>query len=91
MTPICHYQRARNQILSANCVIVNHSLLFSLINAGMQPEGNSRGILLTNDFAVIDEAHRISAIATDHFGSHISSFAERAPSACTIHVVTWKS
>ena len=76
---ICHYQRARNQILSANCVIVNHSLLFSLINAGMQPEGNSRGILLTNDFAVIDEAHRISAIATDHFGSHISSFSlERA-------------
>ena len=29
----CFYQRARKQLLSANCVIVNHSLLFSLINA----------------------------------------------------------
>ena len=75
----CFYQRARNQIRSANCVIVNHSLLFSLINAGMQPEGNTPGILLADDFVVLDEAHRISDIATDHFGVHVSSYAlERA-------------
>ena len=72
---ICFYQRARKQLLSANCVIVNHSLLFSLINAGMQPEGDARGILLADDFVVLDEAHRIPAIATDHFGTHVSSFA----------------
>ncbi|WPJ95311.1 ATP-dependent DNA helicase [Coraliomargarita algicola] len=71
----CFYQRARKQLLSANCVIVNHSLLFSLINAGMQPEGDVRGILLADDFVVLDEAHRIPAIATDHFGTHVSSFA----------------
>ncbi|HKK17323.1 MAG TPA: ATP-dependent DNA helicase, partial [Opitutales bacterium] len=72
---ICFYQRARKQLLSANCVIVNHSLLFSLINAGMGPEGDARGILLADDFVVLDEAHRVPAIATDHFGLHISSFA----------------
>ncbi len=72
---VCFYQRARKQLLSANCVIVNHSLLFSLINAGMQPERDARGILLADDFVVLDEAHRVPAIATDHFGAHVSSFA----------------
>ena len=71
----CFYQRARKQLLSANCVVVNHSLLFSLINAGMQPEGDIRGILLADDFVVLDEAHRIPSIATDHFGTHVSSNA----------------
>lgn len=72
---ICFYQRARKQLLSANCVIVNHSLLFSLINAGMGPEGDAKGVLLADDFVVLDEAHRVPAIATDHFGLHISSYA----------------
>ncbi len=71
----CFYQRARKQLLEANCVILNHSLLFSLINAGMSPEGDNPGILLADDFVVLDEAHRIPAIATDHFGIHISSYA----------------
>ena len=72
---ICFYQRARKQLLRANCVIVNHSLLFSLINAGMPPTGETPGILLPDDFVVLDEAHRIPAIATDHFGIHVSSYA----------------
>lgn len=71
----CFYQRARKQLMSANCVIVNHSLLFALINAGMAPKENARGILLADDFVVLDEAHRIPAIATDHFGAHVSSYA----------------
>ena len=72
---ICFYQRARKQLLQANCIIVNHSLLFSLINAGMPPTGDTPGILLPDDFVVLDEAHRIPAIATDHFGIHVSSYA----------------
>jgi ATP-dependent DNA helicase DinG len=72
---VCFYQRARKQLLSANCVIVNHSLLFSLINAGMPPKGTTRGILLADDCLVLDEAHRIPSIATDHFGIHVSSYA----------------
>ncbi|MFP4069668.1 MAG: ATP-dependent DNA helicase [Opitutales bacterium] len=72
---VCFYQRARKQLMTANCVILNHSLLFSLINAGMPPKGDARGVLLADDFVVLDEAHRIPAIATDHFGLHVSSYA----------------
>lgn len=72
---MCFYQRARKQLHSANCIILNHSLLFSLINAGMPPKGKTPGILLPDDFVVLDEAHRIPAIATDHFGIHVSSYA----------------
>lgn len=71
----CFYQRARKQLETANCVIVNHSLLFSLINAGMPPAEDVRGVLLPDDFVVLDEAHRVPAIATDHFGVHVSSYA----------------
>ena len=71
----CFYQRARQRLEQANCIILNHSLLFSLIHAGMPPEGGVRGVLLPDDFVVLDEAHRIPAIATDHFGLHASSYA----------------
>ncbi|MGC6506061.1 MAG: ATP-dependent DNA helicase [Coraliomargaritaceae bacterium] len=71
---ICFHQRARKKLFSANCIVLNHSLLFSLINAGMPPDGDQRGILLPEDFVVLDEAHRIPSIATDHFGLHISSY-----------------
>ncbi len=71
---ICFHQRARKKLFSANCIVLNHSLLFALVNAGMPPGGDQRGVLLPNDFIVLDEAHRIPSIATDHFGLHISSY-----------------
>ena len=30
---------------------------------------------MADDFVVLDEAHRLPSIATDHFGTHVSSFA----------------
>ena len=57
-------------------MVLNHSLLFSLINAGMPPKGKARGVLLPDDFVVLDEGHRIPSIATEHFGLHIGSYAE---------------
>lgn len=71
----CSYRRARAELLSAHIRIVNHSLLFSLLNAGMGPGGTARGILFPEDFLVLDEAHTIPAIATDHFGVGVSSYA----------------
>ncbi len=69
----CHYQRARAEMRKAQVVIVNHSLLFALLNAGgLAP--NSKGILLPDDFLVIDEAHTIAEVATEHFGARISSY-----------------
>ena len=68
----CPYQRARARLRNAHLIIVNHSLLFALINAGGGP-GKGKGVLFPNDFVVIDEAHSVPAIATDHFGLSLGS------------------
>lgn len=69
----CHYQRARAEIRKSQVVIVNHSLLFALLNAGGLAPG-AKGILLPDDFLVIDEAHTAAEVATEHFGARISSY-----------------
>lgn len=75
----CHYRKARARVQQAQVIIVNHSLLFALINAGAGPEPNTKGILFPNDMLVLDEAHRVPDIATDHFGGTVSSYGiERA-------------
>ncbi len=71
----CFYQRARTRIRQAQVIIVNHSLLFALMNAGGAAEkGNTRGVLFPDDFVVLDEAHTVPVVATDHFGLRLSSY-----------------
>ncbi len=70
----CPYQAARARIAKAQVVIVNHSLLFALVNAGGLA-ARGRGVLLPDDFVVIDEAHTMPDVATEHFGLHVSSYA----------------
>ena len=67
------YQQAKNQMQQADIIILNHSLLFSLLNVGMKPVEDTPGILLPMDFLVIDEAHVIPEVATNHLGHSISS------------------
>ena len=79
----CFYQRARARIRSANVIIVNHALLFALINSGgAQANGantDTRGVLFADDFVVLDEAHTVPAVATENFGLSLSSYGvERA-------------
>lgn len=69
----CFYQAARARIRKSQIVIVNHSLLFALVNAGGLAPGK-RGVLLPEDFVVIDEAHTMPDVATGHFGMHLSSY-----------------
>ncbi|HXA79881.1 MAG TPA: ATP-dependent DNA helicase, partial [Opitutaceae bacterium] len=68
----CFYQRARTRLRSAHVIIVNHALLFALINSGgAQAQGagsTTRGLLFPDDFVVIDEAHTIPEVATQNFG-----------------------
>lgn len=71
----CHYQRARMQVDRADLIVVNHSLLFSLLNLGSSANDDSEGILFHNDFLVFDEAHEIAEVADDHFGVSVSSSA----------------
>jgi ATP-dependent DNA helicase DinG len=74
----CFYQRARARLRSANVIIVNHALLFALINAGgAQAHGTTkatRGVLFADDFLVLDEAHTVPDVATDNFGLSLSSY-----------------
>jgi ATP-dependent DNA helicase DinG len=71
----CPYQRARARIRAAHVIVVNHSLLFSHINAGGASEkGGTRGVLFPDDFVVLDEAHTVPAVATDHCGLRLSSY-----------------
>src|SRR5439155_24324900 len=52
--PICFFQRARNRILSADLLVVNHTLFFTLM--GTLEEEIKGGILFKNDFVLFDEA-----------------------------------
>jgi ATP-dependent DNA helicase DinG len=75
----CFYQRARARIRSANIIIVNHALMFALINAGgAQAAGaptDARGVLFPDDFIVLDEAHTVPDVATENFGLSLSSYS----------------
>ena len=72
----CAYQRARARLRTAQVIIVNHALLFALINAGGAREQGAdvRGVLFPDDFLVLDEAHTVPEVATDNFGLSLSSY-----------------
>jgi ATP-dependent DNA helicase DinG len=73
----CFYQRARARVKSAQVIVVNHALLFSLINAGgARAEGagpDVSGVLFPGDFIVLDEAHTVPEVAEESFGLALSS------------------
>lgn len=63
--PMCFFQRARNKYHSADLVVLNHSLFFSLLR---DKKDNSKGLIFPNDFVVFDEAHSLEKIASQHVG-----------------------
>ena len=69
----CFYQNARRKASSADIVILNHSLLFTLLSAGLGAESGSRGVLFPNDMLVLDEAHLVPNVASDAFGELLSN------------------
>ncbi len=71
----CFFQKARSRLRQAQIVIVNHSLLFSLLNAGAGAGNKVPGILFPNDFAVLDEAQTLTKVASEQFGWHITEIA----------------
>lgn len=68
---VCFFQRARNRILSADVLVLNHTLFFTLLG-GVDGEQEG-GILFKNDFAVFDEAHTVEQVASRHIGLSVSS------------------
>ena len=68
---ICFFQRARHRILSADVLVLNHTLFFTLLG-GME-EAVEGGILFKNDFVIFDEAHNVENVASRHMGVSVSS------------------
>ena len=68
---ICFFQRARNRILSADVLVLNHTLFFTLLG-GIEEE-QAGGILFKNDFVIFDEAHTMESVASRHIGLSVSS------------------
>ncbi|MDP2138765.1 MAG: helicase C-terminal domain-containing protein [Candidatus Didemnitutus sp.] len=70
----CFYRRAKALCESANLLIVNHSLLFTLMVVNdVLEKSPASGILRLQDFVVLDEAHTVPEIATEQLGLSLSS------------------
>ncbi len=67
----CFFQRARQRILSADVLVLNHTLFFTLLGAAQ--ESADGGVLFKNDFVIFDEAHQLEGVASKHIGCRISS------------------
>ena len=66
----CFFQRARQRILSADVLVLNHTLFFTLLG-GLEEESDG-GVLFKNDFVIFDEAHNVEHVASRHIGLSVS-------------------
>ena len=70
----CFYQEARKRIGEAQVIVLNHTLLFTLMVSADQAENMAAGesFLFPNDFLIIDEAHTLENVAARQLGLHLS-------------------
>lgn len=73
----CFYQAMRRRVLSADIVVLNHALLFTLLGSVEEQEERDSGLLFARDFVIFDEAHTIEDVASKHIGMEISQFGLR--------------
>jgi ATP-dependent DNA helicase DinG len=70
----CFYQEARQKLLTANLIVVNHTLFFlALENIGLA-DSRTPGYLFPNDFVILDEAHTIESVAARQIGLGVSQY-----------------
>ena len=73
----CFYQRARARVDAAHVLVVNHSLLFSLLNVShLAGREGVKGVLRPDDFVVLDEAHTVPDVATPRRASAAAAAAK---------------
>jgi ATP-dependent DNA helicase DinG len=70
----CFLQAARRKMQAADIVVVNHALLFSDLSL-RTPAATLIG---EYDLVVLDEAHTVEQVASNHFGVSVSSSNVRA-------------
>jgi ATP-dependent DNA helicase DinG len=75
----CFYQRMRRQLQTANVIVVNHTLFFTMLDTDPDEEVHERGgYLFADDFVVFDEAHTLESVASRHIGFSVSQYGLRA-------------
>jgi len=70
----CFYQSARRRCQSAQVLVLNHPLFFTLLG---DPEGAGPGYLFPDDFVIFDEAHTVEQVASRHLGFSLSQYGLR--------------
>lgn len=69
----CFYQKARREAAAADVIVANHSLLFSDIAVRrLQDNYSAPAVLPPYKRVILDEAHNVEEVATDHLGASIS-------------------
>ncbi|MCT8138927.1 ATP-dependent DNA helicase DinG [Anaerobacillus sp. CMMVII] len=64
----CFYHRARNNAHGADLIVTNHALLFTDMTQDHQ-------LLPSYKQVIVDEAHHLEEVASDHFGMRTDYFA----------------
>jgi ATP-dependent DNA helicase DinG len=73
----CFYQQARKRFLSADLLVLNHTLFFVNLAGLAESEERTGGYLFANDFVVFDEAHTLETVASRHIGMSVSQYGLR--------------
>ncbi len=75
--PKCAYQRARKRLISADVVVMNHTLFFMNLGGLAEQEENESGYIFANDFVIFDEAHTVEQVAAKQIGIGVSQYGLR--------------
>ena len=67
----CALQKARREMQEAAILVVNHAMFFS----DLAMKDVAPGLLGMYDLLVLDEAHTVEQVASDHFGRSVTSAA----------------
>jgi ATP-dependent DNA helicase DinG len=71
----CFVFRMRRIAADADVIVVNHHLFFADLSLRSSSAGDAGAAVLPRyDAVVFDEAHAVEDVATEHFGSSLSSF-----------------
>jgi ATP-dependent DNA helicase DinG len=70
----CFYQEARKKLLTADLIVVNHTLFFLALESMGEAESRSSGYLFPNDFVILDEAHTVESVAARQVGLGVSQY-----------------
>ena len=74
--PKCFYQQARKRLLTADLVVMNHTLFF--MNLGTIEEADEdAGYIFADDFVIFDEAHTLESVAAKQIGIGVSQYGMR--------------